>query len=398
MSQIILPAIWLIVLIIGLPKLSETAYTPSLTDIATSLNISASMAEYTLTVYLLSFAIGTLFWGKLSDRIGRKPCILAGLIIFIIGCALCYTAQTIEILMISRLVQAFGGSVGSVLGQALCRDAFSGPALGKGYSATGSALALFPAIGPAIGGFLAQNYGWQSVFAFLTLVTVALVIVVAFRLPETHHKHLRQKVSVMHLLKEMMTDRKVIGYGLIVAGCNGISFGYFAEGPFFLINMLGLSAQEYGFSFILLAAATMLGGIFSKRLHDFFSSKRIMDYGLYIIFFSSLLFSLAMLANKYFIEMDKFELIAVTLILQSFVMFGICVATSNALALSLVDYRHAIGTASSLFGFCYYAVISFFTFIMGELHDGTLLPMPLYFLGISIFMALVSRMLIASRK
>lgn len=398
MSQIILPAIWLIVFIVGLPKLSETAYTPSLPDIASSLGVAVAMVEYTLTVYLLGFAFGTLFWGKLSDRIGRKPCILAGLIIFIVGCALCYSAQTIEILMISRVIQAFGGSVGSVLGQALCRDAFSGPALGKVYSATGSALALFPAIGPAIGGIITQSYGWQGVFAFLTVVTAFLAMIVMIKLPETHHKHLRQKVSIPKLLMEMITDRKVLGYGMIVAGCNGISFSYFAEGPFFLMNILGMSAQEYGFSFVLLAIATMLGGIFSKRLHDKFSSRKIMGFGLYIILVASLLFSLAVLIDKHLISLSNFTIIALTLVLQSCIMFGICVATSNALALALVDYRHAIGTASSLFGFCYYAVISLFTLVMGELHNGTLLPMPIYFFVISLVMLWAKRLLLRSRK
>ena len=86
----LLPAIWLIVLIVGLPQLSETVYTPSLPDIAHALRVSESAVEYTLTIYLFGFAIGMLFWGKLSDAVGRKPCVLAGLFIFILGCIGCY--------------------------------------------------------------------------------------------------------------------------------------------------------------------------------------------------------------------------------------------------------------------------------------------------------------------
>src|SRR5688500_19038301 len=98
--EILVPAIWLIILIVGLPQLSETVYTPSLPDIAHSLNVAESMVEYTLTIYLFGFALGTLFWGKVSDRIGRKPCVIAGLLIFIIGCIGCYYATTITALMI----------------------------------------------------------------------------------------------------------------------------------------------------------------------------------------------------------------------------------------------------------------------------------------------------------
>ena len=79
----IMPAVWLIVLIIGVPQLSETVYTPSLPDIAHALLCSESMVEYTLTVYLVGFSVGVFFWGMLSDRIGRKPCVL-GIVFFII--------------------------------------------------------------------------------------------------------------------------------------------------------------------------------------------------------------------------------------------------------------------------------------------------------------------------
>src|SRR5438105_5944435 len=135
--DILLPAIWLIVLIVGLPQLSETVYTPSLPDIADGMKTSEAMVEYTLTIYLLGFAIGTLFWGILSDKIGRKPCVLAGLLIFIVGCIGCYYSSTITELMLARFIQALGGSIGSIIGQAICRDAFHGQSLGKAYSLIG---------------------------------------------------------------------------------------------------------------------------------------------------------------------------------------------------------------------------------------------------------------------
>lgn len=395
MTHIILPAIWLIVLIVGLPQLSETVYTPSLPDIAHALHAQESMVEYTLTIYLFGFAIGTLFWGKLSDHFGRKPCVLAGLFIFIIGCIGCYFSSTIEMLMISRFIQAFGGSIGSVLGQAICRDSFHGPTLGKAYASIGSGLAIFPAIGPVIGGVIAQHFGWSSIFLFLILFAVILVLIVARLLPETHQAEKRKSISILEISLTLFKDKKVIGFGLIVSACNGISFSYFAEGSFYLIKILGLSPSEYGLSFIAIAAATMMGGILSKKLHNHHTAKTIMGYGLVIILASASIFSVFTVIHTNILLFPTNLMIVITILSQMSLMFGICMATSNALALALVDYKWCIGTASSLFGFFYYCLISLFTLGMGALHNDTLLPMPLYFLGLSLFMLIAQKIMIS---
>lgn len=390
MNPISLPAIWLIVLIVGLPQLSETVYTPSLPDIAKALHTSEAFVEYTLSIYLFGFAIGTLFWGKISDRLGRKPCILAGLGIFIIGCVGCYLSYSIEMLMISRLIQAFGGSIGSVLGQALCRDAFHGPALGKVYSAISSSLALFPALGPLCGGIIAQNWGWANIFLFLILFASILTFLIIKKLPETHPHASRKPISILHVTKCLVQDKKVIGFGFIVAGCNGILFSYFAEGPFYFIKGLGLSPSQYGLSFILIAIATMLGGILSRWLQSYYASKAIMKNGLFIIALTTAIFSLIALVNHFLYSLSNPVMIGITILSQMTIALGICMATSNALALALVDYKQAIGTASSLFGFFYYNFISLFTLFMGILHNGTLLPMPFYFLSISLLMLIIN--------
>ncbi|MDF3047495.1 MAG: hypothetical protein K0R73_613 [Candidatus Midichloriaceae bacterium] len=389
----VLSGIWLIVLIIGFPKLAETVYTPSLPDIAISLQTSESIAEYTITIYLLGFALGMLFWGNLSDRIGRKPCIVAGLTIFTFGCIGCYFSNAIEILMCSRLIQAFGGSVGSVMGQAICRDSFQGAALGRAYSSIGSALAIFPAVGPVIGGVIASHFGWEANFLFLTLFTIAVTILIIFKLPETHHTSNRRRVSMIAVVKHLVHDKNVIGFGLIIAAGNGISFSYFAEGSFYLIKLLGLSPSEYGLGFMPIAFSTMLGGMLSKKLHNTHASANIMSYGLYIILSANFVFSAFILWHSFVSPIPVKYVIALTILMQMVSTFGGCMAMSNALALALVDYKWCIGTASSLFGSFYYCLISGFTLIMGALHNGTLLPMPLYFLALSFFMMLVKKLM-----
>lgn len=380
------PAIWLIILIAGLPQLSETIYSPSLPNIANSLSTSVRLAQYTLTVYLFGFAAGTLIWGKISDRLGRKPCVVAGLLIFILGCIGCYYATSIEWLMSSRFVQGIGGSIGSVLGQAICRDAFRGAALGKAYAIIGSAMSLSPAIGPLVGGFIADHYHWSDIFLFLTVFASMLVVLIVFRLPETHYVQNRSTNSLSHVALILIKSKKAVGYGLVVAGCHGITFSYFAEGPFFLITMLGLSPGQYGNSFVLLALSAMFGGIVSKLLYNSKTSLQIMRIGLTVMASSAFIFSCFILWHLYISPFHTTAVIIATVLMQMFMMFGNCIVTSSALAEALVDYQWCIGTASSLFGFFYYTCITLFTLLMGYLHNGTLLPMPLYFLSISLFM------------
>lgn len=391
MTHVLLPAIWLLVLIVGLSQLAETVYTPSLPDIANALQTSESMVEYTLTIYLFAFAIGTLFWGKLSDKLGRKPCMISGLIIFIIGCIGCYFSHTIELLMISRFIQAFGGSTCSVVGQAICRDAFHGSHLGRVYSSIGSSLALFPAVGPVIGALIAQHFGWNAIFLFLIMFSMLLTLLVLFLLPETHHTENRTKVSILDVLSKLLRDPKVIGFAIIVGGANGISFSYFAEGPFYLIKNLGISLSQYGFTFTAIAFSSMMGGILSKKLHQHHGSQVIMKYGLMIMLVSTIAFSSIAFVHINLAPLPIYMMIGATVISQMMTMFGHCMATSNALALALQEYKWCIGTASSLFGFFYYCLISVFTLGMGALHDGTLMPMPLYFMAIAILMLIVQR-------
>lgn len=392
-----LPALWLITLIVGLPLLSETVYTPSLPEIAQSLHISDSMGEYTLTIYLFGFAVGTLAWGKISDIWGRKPALLCGLSIYILGCLGCYLSTSIEWLMISRFIQAFGGSTGSVLGQAICRDAFHGAALGKIYSSVGSAMAIFPAIGPVIGGLIAQNFDWSVIFIFLTLCGTFVIGCVFTQLSETHTKENRQSVVIMTVLKKMAVDKKVIGFGLLVAGCNGIGFSYYAEGSFYLIEMLHLTPSLYGCTFIALSAAAMAGGFVSRRMHNNYDFLTILYTGLLVVLVGSVLFSGGILLT-YVSALSEHVLISITIGCMVLIMGGNCIITSNALSSALMNYKDCIGTASSLFGFSYYCVVSLITAGMGFLHNDTLFPMPLYFLGIGLLMFIVFVKMIQSKN
>ena len=383
----LLPPIWLLAVIAGLPQISETIYTPSLPDIARSLAVPDALVEYTLTIYLAGFAVGTLFWGKLSDKFGRKPCLLIGLFIFVLGCIGCYFSDSINLLLISRFIQAFGGSTGSVLGQAIARDAFRGVERGKVYSTISGALSFSPAVGPFVGGVVDQTFGWSSIFLLLMMAGILVFLSVILKLPETHLNRI-----TMHSIKEiafgLLKDKRVLGYAIVVAAVNGIAFSYYAEGPFYLIDMLGLTPSVYGLTFVGIAFMYFFGAWLSRRLHDHLTSKAILWRGVLVLVGGASFFVVATIVCGVISAPHSLSIV-ITIGSMSIIAAGSSMVIPNCLSLALEEYQHAVGTASSLFGFFYYALISLFTLIMGFLHNGTLYPMPLYFFALVVLIWVV---------
>lgn len=377
------PALWLLILFIALPQISETVYAPSLPDIARYMSISDSTAEYTLTVFLLGFALGTLFWGKISDRFGRRPCMLISLCIFALGCMGCYLSQSIGMLFFFRFIQAFGGSTGSVLGQAICRDAFQGKERGKVFSTISSFIAFSPAIGAALGGMIDQLLGWNAIFIFLIITSLVLLITTYFKLPETHIPSSVSVASIRHTAWKMANDKRILAFGFLSATNLGILISYYAEGSFYLIEMLGLTPWEYGVSFLGIACSGAIGGYISRRLHDHMTPVMIIHRGVVVMMLGATVFALMTLVFA-FTGASQMASIILTLVSMIVISAGTSMCIPNVLSTALEDYRYAIGTASSLFGFYYYIIVALLTFGMGWLHNGTLLPMPLYLWAIVI--------------
>ena len=390
MPKIIQPALWLLILIAALPQFSETVYTPSLPSVASFLNISESLAEYTLSIYLFGMGVGTLFWGRISDAQGRRPCLLIGTCIFIIGCFGCFLSKSIESLLLWRFIQAFGGSTGSVLGQSIARDAFEGKERGKVFSLVGGAISFSPAIGPVLGGLIDEFFGWNYIFTFLGLCGFFAWFFSWKDLKETHHPKLKKnKVPLLGVLKSMVTDKKIIACTSLVGGANGLAFSYYSEGPFYLMRNLGLTPKLYGSTFILMAICGFSGALYSKHLHSSQPTKEIIKRGLLICLVGTSFFSAMILFLTTLYAGSPPLLITVTLISMMITIFGIAMTTPNVLSIALEDYEHATGTASSFLGFFYDTFTAFVTYIMGLLHNGTLYPMPIFFLLMSIFLLVI---------
>ncbi len=381
---------WLLVLVIGLSILSETVYTPALPEIAQALRASAPAVEMTLTIYLFGFSIGMLFWGRLSDRFGRKPCLVAGFVLYIIGCFACRDSQSIDMLLASRLLQAFGGAAGSVVGQSIARDVFRGSALTQVYATLGMVLCLFPAIGSASGGIVCQHVGWRTSFVLLAAAGIALVGVIGVVLPETNPPALRKPSGGLDVFLRMLRDPKVLAHGFLVGAGNGTCFAYYGEGSFYLTKMLGLRTSTYGTTYFVLAAGSVVAGsICRKMIAKGASGATIMNRGLTSMGSGLVLLASLVVTNRFVTPVPSTVLAVATVVTMTFAFAGVAWVTSVSCGNALDEYGDAKGTASSFFGFGYYVVIAAVTLGMAKVHDGTLLPMPLFFLATFVLMVVV---------
>ncbi|MBX9977000.1 MAG: MFS transporter, partial [Alphaproteobacteria bacterium] len=288
-------------------------------------------------------------------------------------------------------------STGSILGQVICRDAFHGKERGILFSNIGVALSISPAIGPFIGGAIAQFVGWRGVFMALILFGMIVWMQTRTSLPETHPKHSRSKGSILNVTKTLIKDPKVLVYGGIIGGLNGIVFSYYGEGSFFLIEMLGMSPFVYGISFILLAVSAAIGCHISKyHVSRDVTLERLVMMGLGLCTSAMLIFTLCALSN--IIHGNRpLTSISITLACMSLFFAGMDIAKPSLLSKALDSYQHVIGTASSLFGFYYYLIIALITFIMATVRDGTLRAMPIFFLCLSGMMIVIFKLFITKQ-
>ncbi|ARN85416.1 multidrug effflux MFS transporter [Candidatus Nucleicultrix amoebiphila] len=383
-------ALALIVMIVALPQVTETIYTPSLPDVARCFFVECHMAESTLTIYLFGFAVGVAVWGNLSDLYGRKSILMLGIGLYILASFFCYVSGTIEALLASRFLQAFGGSTGSVLGQAIARDSFAPSERSKAFSSISMALAFSPALGPTIGGHLDKFYGWQSVFIFLILLGGVTLTWVWRSLPETHGGGSPQpKGSFIERLKDILTDRRVMGFAFLVGSSNGIIFSYYAEGPFYFIDMLNMTPDVYGMMSIGVAAPLLLGAYTSKILNQKgIKGEKIIMMGATFNFIFTLMFTV-LAQSEVISHRDPMSAIIISYSLVMIPAFGHALIIPNCLGLALQKYGTNAGQAASVFGCVYYLLISGFTLLMGYFHNGTLKAMPTYFLALNIANLLV---------
>ena len=266
----------------ALGPFSIDAYLPSFPEIAEKLNATQLEVQQTLSIYLLSFAVMTLWHGAIADRFGRRKVILVAVGLFAVASAGCTLATRIEHLWFWRAMQGITAGAGIVIGRAIVRDLFDGAQAQRLMSQITMMFALAPAIAPVIGGWLQMFFGWRSVFAFLVVSTAALWLACWKLLPETLPPEKRQSLRPAYL---GATYWKVMTSPAFLFVCAAVSlnfagfFIYVLSAPVFLMTHLGVPETGFLWLFGPAMGGMICGSWLSGRLAGKISPSRTILLG-----------------------------------------------------------------------------------------------------------------------
>ncbi|WP_019556149.1 multidrug effflux MFS transporter [Thiomicrorhabdus arctica] len=271
---------------------SIDTYLPSFPAIEDYYHVSRELLSTSMGAYLLAFSLTTLIWGPLADRFGRQKISiisLAGFALASIGCAL---ALSFDHFMVFRVLQGvFAGGV-IIAARAMIRDFFTPQEAQKAMSLIMMVFAIAPAIAPIIGGYLQQQYDWQSIFWFLSAYGVFTLLIIGLLLKETQHPDHIQSIalkklfnSYLHSLKHPLFIRLVLAQSFIFGGF----FVYIAGSASLIFDHLKLGPEDFWVQFVPMVTGMILGALLSHRLSNKNAPNQIIYLSVSIGGFAALL-------------------------------------------------------------------------------------------------------------
>lgn len=283
-----IPSVAILVAISTLSPLAMNIYLPSMTGMMVAFSASAGAIQLTMASYFIAMAVGQIILGPISDQYGRRPVIMWGMVFFVLGSALCLLAPSVEALIAARIVQAVGGGAGLVLARAIVRDVYGRDRAASmiGYVTMGMAVA--PTIGPAIGGFLDAQYGWQGGFVLMLLFGVFVCGAAWLHLPETNHE--KTDISLKRIwagYKELGRERMFWAYCATAVFMAWLYFAYLGGAPFVAVSSFGMEASEIGLYLMVVSLGYILGNYITGRVAARAGIVRMIAGGAAIGFFGA---------------------------------------------------------------------------------------------------------------
>ena len=320
-------------------------YIPSLPSIGVFFSATESMTQLTIALYFLGLSGAQLLYGTASDRFGRKPVLLLGLSIAFLGSIVCLLATSMSILLLGRFIQGVGAAAGFGVARAVYSDLYQGEKLSRVGSYIGLVISLAPAIAPTLGGYLQGEFGWQSNFVVLTLGFLAVTIIAAGFLPETH-VNLNPHALKVNILKQ--TFRYLLTHPVYLAASitssvalSGV-ISYYMLSAYLYQDILGITPFGNGLLTIAIAAGFGIGYAVNIILIKKMGTSKMVTLGSMLMLMGSFM----MLACAYTMDLNVYTLL---LPMMLYVIGGSCIH-ANSTAIAIGTARHIAGAAAAVFG------------------------------------------------
>ncbi len=338
-------------LLIALGPLTIDMYLPALPRIAEDLTVSSSVVQLTLTGTLAGLAVGQLIVGSLSDSLGRRRPLMAGIVLHMVASLICLFAPNIIVLGLGRGLQGFGAAAASVVAVAVVGDLYTGTMAATVMSRLMLVLGVAPVVAPSLGAAVLLKASWHWVFAALVVLAGALLLLAVLALPETLPVSHRRPLHIRNIIGtygELLRDARFVILVLVAAlGMSGL-FAYIAAAPFVLQGRYGLDQQTFALVFaagaVALIGATQTNVLLLKR----FGPQTITVWSLAVSAVSAAVF--IVLAVGHIGGLWGF-LVPVWVILAA---MGLVIPNAPAVALS--RHSDAAGTAAALLGAAQFGV------------------------------------------
>ncbi|MAR78719.1 MAG: Bcr/CflA family drug resistance efflux transporter [Rhodospirillaceae bacterium] len=349
--------------------LSIDMYLPSLPTLAKVYDVNEATIQLTLSSFLLGFASAQLIHGPLSDRLGRKPVILIGIIIYITATVGIIFSKKIEILIIFRFFQAFGGSAGPVIARAIVRDTFSKNKSSQILSILFLVMSMAPLLAPFIGGQILYYFSWKHIFWLLIIFSI-FCFIATINLKESLPKSSRAKINLSTIIKnyrELLLNKIFMGYAFCMSFAFAGMFAYISGSPFFIIDYYKFSPQIFGGFFFVNVLFLIIGSAINALYVKKIGSDKMLLIGSIV----SAIFGVLILINiLIFPDINFTILIFITLFMPSVTITG-----ANATASALNLFPKNIGSAAAALGAIQFTVGGISGYIVGELYLHTFFSM-----------------------
>tara|TARA_R110002167_G_scaffold166002_7_gene363042 strand:+ start:113 stop:1333 length:1221 start_codon:yes stop_codon:yes gene_type:complete len=329
----------------ALAAISTDIYLPATASMAESLNAKQEQVQLTLGIFFLGYGFGQLFFGPLSDSLGRRPVLLAGLYIYTASSLLCALSTDIDFLIFNRLLQALGGCAAAVTSRAIIRDCTQGTETAKALAGVMSVIQIAPLIAPSIGGLILIFGPWPATFYTLAVYGLICIVSAHICIKESHPKAKRQSIHQFNIFKGYLECclNKYVMLLLIAEFSAAIALLTFVTGSALIFSQYyGLSPQHYGLLFSLMGSGILTGSWLSKHYVGKVGTHSIIMCGL----------SIAAISSSVLLYLAHYSPEKLTYIVAAlwFCLLPCGAIRPNYVALGLQYLPKRIGTLSAFFG------------------------------------------------